>query len=112
MRGIIESNQRHCDDSKGCLNSSSLLVRVKNLGKAVDAFQGNEQVEELKDQTTSVEVVFEQQVHIVYFHIPDFIKDISMESKQRVIEDVNANAAPSRELKLADFVKHGRKLYR
>ncbi len=91
---------------------SKYLVLVKNLGKAVDAFQGNEQVEELKDQTTSVEVVFEQQVHIVYFHIPDFIKDISMESKQRVIEDVNANAAPSRELKLADFVKHGRKLYR
>jgi hypothetical protein len=89
------------------------LVLVKHMSKAIDeGFQGEGQVNSLKQDITSVEVVFDQQVHIVYFHIPDFIKDISMESKNRVIDQVNDNVTGSRELKLADFLKQCKKLYR
>lgn len=89
------------------------LVLVQHMRKSIDAsFQGEEQVKSLQQATASVEIVFDQQVHIVYFHIPEFLLDISVESKNRVIETVNNHTTGSRELKLIDFVKQVKKLYR
>jgi hypothetical protein len=94
-------------------SQAKYLVLIKHMSKAIDeGFQGEERINSLKQNITSVEVVFEQQVHIVYFHIPDFIRDISMESKNKVIDIVNDNTTGSRELKLADFIQQCKKLYR
>jgi hypothetical protein len=94
---------------------SKYLGLIKQFSKTVDTFQGEEQILSLREEIASIEVVFNSQVHIVYFHVPSFIQDISMESKSRVIEEVKNNetvGGGSRELKLNDFVRQCRKLYR
>lgn len=64
----------------------------------------------LDEDICRVEVVWNQQPQIVYFYLPDFINDISAESKAKAIENIQDFA--SRELKLSDFVKQVKALFR
>lgn len=110
------------DIGKGLTKAQAkYLVLAKTMGRAVDHRQYNSSLavsgaqgidrEALQNEDICyVEVVWNQHPQIVYFHLPDFIKDISAESKDRALENVKDFA--SRELKLSDFVKQVKALFR
>jgi hypothetical protein len=66
--------------------------------------------EELAENVASVELIWNHEVHTIYFHIPEFISDLSMESRHKV-EDRVLDCA-SQELKLVDFVRQSKILFR
>lgn len=102
---------------KGVAKSQAkYLILAKTMGKAVESSQTNnskvgENLQQSMDEDICrVEVVWHQHPQIVYFYMPDFIKDISVESREKAIENIQDFA--SRELKLSDFVKQVKALFR
>jgi len=63
----------------------------------------------LKQEVASIEVIWNQQVHKHYFHLPSIAEDISESSKRRLVEEVDLS---SQELKLKDFMRIARDLHR
>eukprot|EP01033_Poteriospumella_lacustris_P003231 gene3231-2378_t len=89
-------------------SGSTALASVSHyasVSKGIAKSQAN-----LDEDICRVEVVWNQQPQIVYFYLPDFINDISAESKAKAIENIQDFA--SRELKLSDFVKQVKALFR
>ncbi len=70
----------------------------------------NNTEETLKEDIASVEIQWNSQVHVVYFPIPQIVKDLSNESKERIIN--KDEDFPSKELKLIDFINNIKILYR
>ncbi len=63
-----------------------------------------------RNDISSVEVLWNNQVHVVHFPVPQFVKDLSAESKSSLLN--NDQDFASRELKLMDFVQKIKILHR
>lgn len=86
------------------------LVLTETMNKTVDSLQMQTKSDHLIKSISSVEVQWNNQVQIVYFPVPDFVLDLSIEARNKAIEASQEN--PSREVKLVEFVKQCKILYR
>jgi hypothetical protein len=82
---------------------SKYLVFLRTIRKTEDLFSS------LSNEIVSVEVYWQQQIHEHFFRIPAIANHISESSKSRLIEEVDLS---SQDLKLKDFLRISRDLYR
>ena len=84
------------------------LVFLKSLNDK-NAEMPSNAVECVREDITSVEVVWNQKLYQHHFHVPDVAKDLSEVSKRKLVEEVDYL---TQEIKLKDFIKKARELHR
>jgi RyR and IP3R Homology associated len=84
------------------------LVFLKTLNQLED-LEGVPALHKSIGEIACVEIVWQNDVHRTYFHIPEIVKELSERSKQQIVSDAET---VSQEMKLKDFTLRAHVLYR